>query len=192
MLNFAQGLTDPSAGRMSSSLLPPLPSGFRPVRFTDLTAVRMLRYGEHPVTRRRPRGSTPAQRSGLRYQRKVCDELRLLVKRESLLVGPWLEYAVGLDRRYCQPDALLFHADLIYIFEMKLSSTTDAWWQLRHLYEPVVRFLHPTLRLVLVNVVKSHYPEVRFPEDTWTFEMGLERLFEKASLERIVQWRPGI
>jgi len=181
-----------SVGAKPRSVLPPLPSrDWKPVRFSDLTSARVLAYGDHPITRRRPRGSTPAQKSGLRYQRRVCEQLRLLARGGEILVGPWVEYNVGLRRGYCQPDGIVHHRDLTFVFEIKLSTTTDAWWQLRHLYGPVCEFLFPKQRIVLVNVVKSHYPETRFPEDTWTFEIGLEGLFEKSSRERIIQWRPG-
>lgn len=179
------------AGR-SRTILPPLPRGFRPVRFADITFARTLQYGDHPVTRRRPRGSTGAQRAGLSYQRKACDELRRVFGKESVSVGQWVEYRTGAGNCYCQPDALAVVSDRVYVFEMKLTTTTDAWWQLRHLYGPIAQYLYPRERIILVNVVKSHYPEIRFPEDTWTFEMGLEALRERSSLERIVQWRPGL
>ena len=192
-LVLAQDMTMSGAsGAKLQPVLPPLPWGFRPVRLADITEVKRLAYGEHPVTRRRPRGSSAAQKSGLRYQRQVCDELRVQFGSAAVLVGPWLEYRLGIERRYCQPDAIVSHRDLVFVFEVKLSSTTDAWWQLRHLYGPVVQKLYPSSRLVLVNVVKSHYPEIRFPEDTWTFDMGLESLKEKSSVERIVQWRKGL
>lgn len=191
----SQGTAIPVAqGKVSPfpSLLPPLPRGFKPVRGSDVSGVRVLQYGDHPVTRRRPRGSTPAQKSGLRYQRSVCDHLReVFPRRESLLVGPWLEYSMGLRRGYCQPDALGFFYDLVYIFEIKLSSTTDAWWQLRHLYEPVCRVLYPAKRLVLVNVVKSYSPEVLFPESRWPLLFNITRLREQAGEAFSVQWRPG-
>lgn len=192
-LDSMLGVTMPTMqGAQPRPVLPPLPLGFRPVRLADITGVKRLAYGEHPVTRRRPRGSSAAQKSGLRYQRQVCDELRVQFGGAAVLVGPWLEYRLGLERRYCQPDAIVLHRDLIFVFEVKLSSTTDAWWQLRHLYGPVVQKLYPSARLVLVNVVKSHYPEIRFPEDTWTFDMGLESLKARSSVERIVQWRKGL
>ena len=180
-----------SNGTASRPVLPPLPRGFRPVRLKDLSHVRILAPGDHPVTRRRPRGSTASQRAGLAYQRKVCTELRRLLGGAALSVGPWIEYRAEAGLCYCQPDAIAVVQDRVYVFEMKLSTTTDAWWQLRHLYGPVVQYLYPSSRMILVNIVKSHYPEIRFPEDTWTFEIGLESLRERASVERIVQWRPG-
>ena len=183
----------PKEASAPRSILPPLPShGFHPVRFKDISYAKRLLPGDHPITRRRPRGSTASQRAGLSYQRRACDELRTLFKKESILVGPWIEYRASNRLHYCQPDCVAIATDRVYVFEMKLSTTTDAWWQLRHLYGPVVQYLYPDARLILVNVVKSHYPEVRFPEDSWTFEIGLEKLLERSSLERIVQWRPGI
>lgn len=185
-------LTSPApGGTQSRPVLPPLPRGFKPLRPRDLTSAKVLAYGDHPVTRRRPRGSTGAQKAGLRYQRQVCDELRRIFGRESVLVGPWVEYRTEGRLCYCQPDAIVHVGDRSYVFEVKLSTTTDAWWQLRHLYGPIAQHLYPQGRIILVNVVKSHYPEIRFPEDTWTFEIGLETLKERSSIERIVMWRRG-
>lgn len=177
-------------------LLPPKPRGFEPVDEAEILTAKLLRYGDHPVTRRRPRGTSPAQKSGLRYQRKVCDELRVVWGRQAggdILIGPWVEYTNGLRRGYCQPDILARVRDLVYIFEIKVRSTTDAWWQLRRLYEPVVKKLWPDAHSqpTLVNVVKSYDPDVLFPEERWPLLFNLEELFDCSHQAVCVQWRPG-
>ena len=84
--------------------------------------------------------------------------------------GPWISYfsAGSHTLQYCQPDGLLIDSEqgLIVIIEIKLRHTSDAWWQLRHLYEPVVRklFGDTQWRYGLVEIVRWFDPAVPFPE----------------------------
>lgn len=98
---------------------------------------------------------------------------------------------MGPDYRYCQPDALISRYDLLYIFEIKYSHTTDAWWQLEHLYSPVLAHLYPEKRQVLVNVVRSANPDIRFPgEAPWPLLFSFDALISQPSKTAILQWRP--
>lgn len=105
---------------------------------------------------------------GLRYERKV--QAHMEAESEWYLAGPWLIYIIGGRPHWCQPDGLHFdvQAGIITIIEIKYSHTTDAYWQLRHLYSHVLGHIFPdrdwTFRLV--EVVKWYDPAVKFPEPT--------------------------
>lgn len=109
------------------------------------------------------RRGTPAQRQGLRYERKALDHL-------SATFGPafvrhqWFEYQDKRGRRYCQTDGLLQTPLGAAIFEIKYSFTAEAHTQLRMLYAPVVRAAYHPARLALVIVCKNFDPAVQFPE----------------------------
>ena len=70
--------------------------------------------------------------------------------------------------RYCQYDALLVLPDrgVLVIVEVKYSHTADAYWQLEHVYVPVLRsFLGPShaWQIATVEVVKWFDPSTAFP-----------------------------
>jgi hypothetical protein len=50
------------------------------------------------------------------------------------------------------------------LFEVKARFTSDAWWQLRKLYEPVVRAAFSPKTLLSVIICRSFDPSVAFPE----------------------------
>lgn len=81
--------------------------------------------------------STPAQKAGLRYQRKVERAVRLLESQTEN--GPWFKYSVGGPQpSYCQPDILFpFTRNKWLIIEVKLRFTLAAYHQL-HLYRHVL------------------------------------------------------
>lgn len=87
----------------------------------------------------------------------------------SYLPNPWIKFEGQAGIKWCQPDGLLFdlEAGLLTIVEVKYQHTTDAWWQLRELYEPVVRKLFPQKlwRIVVLEYVKWFDPSVPWPED---------------------------
>lgn len=69
--------------------------------------------------------------------------------------------------RWCQTDGLLIQPQggLITIVEIKYQHTPDAWFQLRELYEPVVRrAFGPAWEVALLEVVKWYDPSTFFPE----------------------------
>jgi hypothetical protein len=65
---------------------------------------------------------------------------------------------------WCQPDGLLEVNNLLIIVEIKVNFSSDAWWQLRKLYEPVVKCALKPSRLALAIVCRSFDPVVPFPE----------------------------
>ena len=103
---------------------------------------------------------------------------------ELYVPGPWFHYKeIGKEKtRWCQPDGLLFRPEQsrIVLVETKLQHTPDAWWQLKHLYLPVIASMFPPdgWTYTLVEVTKwydphTHFPEkVRMCEDVLTAEPG--------------------
>lgn len=84
------------------------------------------------------------------------------------LPGPWIRFNDVSGCRWCQPDGLLvnFFTGRVTIIEVKYQHTSDAWWQLRMLYEPVVRklFSEELWDFSLCEVVKWYDPSTKFPE----------------------------
>jgi hypothetical protein len=118
-----------------------------------------------------PFGRTPsrlkgsaAQRAGIRYERKA---LTFLAKEfgDDFTPSQWFQYIVNGKPRWCQVDGIVRRNNLTVIVEVKVRFTSDAWWQLRKLYEPVVRAALRPSRLALAIVCKSFDPAVPFPEE---------------------------
>lgn len=155
------GAGSPSPRRASAPCAPR--SGFRSAE--GLRFARPLLagpFGRSPT----PLRGTQAQKAGIRYERKVTSFLRSCFF-DGLQVGPWFEFLdVNGGRRYCQPDALWLSKDKSFaiIFEVKIRFTSDAYYQLRKLYAPVVRKALEPQRIGLVNVCRSFDPAVPFPE----------------------------
>lgn len=106
---------------------------------------------------------------GVRYERKVHEHFCKLFG-EAYVASPWIKFKSDVDERWrwCQPDALYFDlaAGRIVILEVKYQHTSDAWWQLRQLYAPVLRSMFPydLWRIQCCEVVKWFDPATAFPE----------------------------
>lgn len=104
---------------------------------------------------------------GVNYEKKVHQRLEELYEL-CYIAGTWFAYHWRGRIRYCQPDALLLLPDrkVLLIVEAKYSHTVDAYWQLEHLYLPVLRcFLGPgnPWHIATIEVVKWFDPAVAFP-----------------------------
>ncbi len=107
---------------------------------------------------------------GLRYERAVQERFDADYG-EFFLPSPWLRFTATHTEeklRYCQPDGLFFDfaAGILTIVEVKLKHVAAAWWQTRHLYEPVVRKLFPPnlWQINVCEVVRRIDPHTIFPE----------------------------
>lgn len=143
-----------------SSPRPPPPAGFHPAQsiqhaeFTSPPALRRHRY-------------TGRRLQGIKYERKVHEYLEAIYG--GLYVrSPWLRFLADGKWRWCQCDGLLFMPveGRIILIECKYQHTTDAWWQIRHLYGPVLRHIFPAhlWKLEACEVVKWFDCSVQFPE----------------------------
>ena len=139
----------------------PKPNGFKPAgRVRIASRVEMAR--RHP-------DHTPINRfkDGLRYERRVLGHLKPVFNEiGTLVVEPCFRFSNGHRSRFCFPDALVTLPNHTFdlLIEIKTRHTYDAWWQLRHLYYPVVgKALGRELKLL--EVTRAYDPGVRLPEE---------------------------
>lgn len=112
------------------------------------------------------RRNTGRRAAGVRYE--VKGQAWLAAKYpDNYIAAPWLNFHNG-QPRVCQPDGLLVDAKRgrITIVEFKLRHTSDAWFQVRELYEPVVRAIFPWRgwQFPALEIVCWFDPHVPFPE----------------------------
>lgn len=113
---------------------------------------------------------TGARARGLSYEAKA---LRMLEARYAELPtpvvfkpGPWFEYEDQEGRHWCQPDAVIIKASEGFgcIYECKYQHSSEAWFQIWRLYEPVLRFLYPTISWQGMEICKWFEPSTPWPE----------------------------
>lgn len=109
------------------------------------------------------------KRLGIIYERKVHKRLNNLYGC-NYMPNPWIVFGDSRwNSRWCQPDGLLLNLEkgIITIVECKYQHTARAWWQMFHLYQPVVAKLFGTednlWRFATVEVVKWFDPSVNCP-----------------------------
>lgn len=149
----------PVASRAKPGVLLAMPPGFRPVsglqsawRGREAATFAPKAEGDEP---------TVAQLNGLRYERRVKAEF---APQAAVEFGPWFFFRDQYGTRRCQPDMLFSLAGWLVIAEIKLLFTTDAWWQLRRLYEPVVsNALDRHTRCLVITA--TYDPAVPWPEE---------------------------
>lgn len=127
---------------------------------------RAWKVEENPHAGVRTRKS-PAQKAGLAYQKRVGAFLPSRDHQWDVVAGPWYCFIDGSGlRHYCQPDFLLLDEDssTCVVVEVKIRWTSDAWWQLRHLYLPVLRRVRPNLQMLALTITRSYDPAVRIEE----------------------------
>lgn len=146
--------------------------------------------GEPPFTKSsKPRGS---RADGVRYETKTQEYLKQTVAKEEgleLIQSPWLVFKSGsrdARDRFCQPDSLIVNKEAkhITIVEVKLQHTSFAWWQVRQLYEPVLRRIYTNHTFSALEIVKWLDPSVAFPETFYYAKSPLDRGEENESKSR--------
>jgi hypothetical protein len=141
-------------------MLPPKPEKFTPAR-------GILAAAFSPPPELRKRRYTGRRLQGIRYERAVHEHLSWRYG-GWYLASPWLKFFAEGRWRWCQPDGLLFQPELgkITIVEVKYQHTLDAWWQVRHLYQPVLEHMMPSSlwRYEVCEVVKWYDPAIQYPE----------------------------
>lgn len=142
----------------------PPPRRFRPVG--ELQFVEVARHP--PAFTSRPRRRSARSRQGIRYEERAHEHFAE-VYGERYVPGMWLKFmCAGEPVRWCQPDGLIVRpeAGRITILEMKYTHTSDAWWQLKFLYLPTLRWLFPEKlwSFSVCEVVKWYDPAIAFPE----------------------------
>ena len=134
----------------------PPPKGFQvpllPIKFANLVSGRLS-----------GRGATEAQKNGLRYERKAQDYLRRMFG-VYFYDQPSIAFEDQRGQGIAIPDGLAVGEDFAAIFELKFQHMPESWWQLRRKYEPLVQWMWPQSRIVLVEVCASIDPEMPYPE----------------------------
>lgn len=146
-----------------------------------------------------PFGRTPArlagsaaQKAGKRYERKAIAYLQERLGK-AFLPSPWYKFH---DRkgtlRWCQPDGLVLLPGIALLFEIKIGFTSDAWWQTRKLYEPVLRVAHGVGRVAPFVICKSFDSAVPYPEAYLTLPeiLPCPPSGWDCTLTGVVQWKP--
>ena len=147
----------------------PPPNKFNPV--VGVADAQLVRYRPPFITRTRRTGR---RAQGVKYEQRAHDHHVELLE-PYYVPNQWFRFrespapgTVPGRWRWCEVDALLVRPSTgrITIIEYKYQHTSDAWWQLRRLYEPVVRklFCPPFWSIALCEVVKWYDPAVKFPE----------------------------
>ena len=186
---------------MTDLAIPVFPAAYpskpsRPIRSS--VGVLDARWSSSPLRGiKNPGTGSAAQRAGKRYERKVLKALEKQVCNNEgimLRVSPWIGYTVFStsinDEKHCQPDLLLETPNEVYICEVKLTHTVDAYWQLTSLYAPVVRKLYPGRSIRLVEITRSFDPVVRFPSEMRLF-FSIEHILRTPATEavEVLQWK---
>jgi hypothetical protein len=145
-------------------------------------------FGRTPT----PTSGTAAQRAGKRYERHALKHLSKELG-NAFIPSPWIRYQeAGNVTRWCQPDGILHIEDFIAIFEIKIRFTSAAWWQLRKLYEPVIRRAFCASRIGVFLVTRAVDPSEPFPENFSVLDGLSPAVLRTWPLDRtgVVLWRP--
>lgn len=145
----------------------PPPNNFRPatnVQWAELTTTPSFAKIHETVGGKSPIKRKGVRADGLRYQAKVNKHLSTLFG-DKYIAEQWVHFLSDGKEKYCQPDGFMLLHDCLIITETKLSHTANAWWQLKHLYLPVLRKIFSEVREVkLIEIVKWYDPHTKFPE----------------------------
>lgn len=152
---------------------PPPPSQFKPAG--DLLWARFAKTGPKFYVRHR---ISVRQKMGIKFEEML--QWRLSDKHWNYVPRPWLQFMRKGEGRlqHCQPDGLMIDVSTgtVTVVEMKLAHTTDAWWQMRQLYVPVLRHMFPPTRWQYrcVTIVRFFDPTIQFPEPLLVIDDVLE------------------
>jgi hypothetical protein len=169
------------------------PKAHKPRRFRPAHAVRHAEFMlDPPLGLESAQRHSPAQKRGLRYQEQVLETLDGLGAFKLFVPSPWIEFQDYHGRRICQPDGLGFHetahGPVATVFEIKLSHTIMAYWQLRRLYEPVVRHMFPEYEVRVCEVTRTFDPALPWPEDI-ALCLELDSVKQLTDAFGVIQWR---
>lgn len=118
------------------------------------------------IRKRRYRG---ARAKGVNYEKKTHPYLAEMFP-DVYIQNPWLNFESeeSIRRRWCQPDGLIIDIErgIITCIEIKYSHTSDAWFQTKELYVPVLSCIFPQnlWTIQICEVVKWYDQAVSFPE----------------------------
>lgn len=152
---------------MTTAIRFPPPARFRPagnITWAEF-AYNPPRHADR-IAQQRTRG---ARGAGNRYERYAQEYLAEQLG-AAYIPSRWFVYRSRTDDSvsFAQPDGLYFDFErgIITCFEIKIRHTDRAWWQVRHLYQPIIRHIFGTRqwRYAAVEVVCWFDPHTSFPE----------------------------
>jgi hypothetical protein len=159
----------------------PPPPRFRPLQGIP-TGVTLAKLGDFPD------GGTTAQRAGMRYERKVHEYLgRVLDNYRPSQAFRFFDAGRGV--RFCVPDGVVLNPSRTFIFEFKFQHMPEAWWQLRQLYEPVLRSFNRDAETYVVEVCRSFDPAVPFPEPVRLVDDLMEYINRPFKEFAVLRWK---
>jgi len=169
-------------------MLPATPPNFKPVG-----KVRWARLALGPPPFATSRRVTGRRLQGVRYERKVQDHL-LTSFPDKYVPSPWLYFSDENGVHWRQPDGLLIdtRGGKIIIVEVKYQHTTDAWWQMRRLYLPILEAIFPTALwdYKMLEVVKWFDGTVGWPEPVRLLAHPLDALTIPGNATGVHIWTP--
>lgn len=156
------------------------------------------RYASHAPKFIKPTKQNRTRRAGVLYEEKAQGYvLRCVAETHSehltIQRSPWLAFRSEGDRedqvRFCQPDCLIFDSweRKLTIIEIKLQHCSEAFDQVRKLYEPVLKIMFPNHLIAALELVQWHDPHVVFPE---TYYLEPNILLSQANRFGIHIWNP--
>lgn len=166
----------------STALIPP--AFFRP-------AVGIRAVKETPYTPKVGR-PTAAQKVGLKYEANFHRAATAFFGTHyRTFQTRQLSFMDAHGWRVCRPDGVYLDGDTIYLFEVKIRHTADAWWQLHRLYKPVLEQLAPGKRIICIEVCRNFDPAVHFPGTFRPILLSQLPLQEPPGVDTlIITWKP--
>lgn len=73
----------------------------------------------------------------------------------TFLAAPWIEYELGGEKKFCQPDFILLSPSSVHVIEAKLTRCADGFAQLHRLYKPLVQIIWPEREIFLCQAFSN-------------------------------------
>lgn len=123
----------------------------------DPHSVKLVPY---PVKSSR---TSAAQKAGIKYEASFHTFMRTLFPQDyTTFERQMFTFSTPSGPRWCRPDAILPWQGRLFLFEVKYRHTSDSWWQLHRLYQPVLTLFYGR-PLECVEVCKTFDPGVEYP-----------------------------
>lgn len=156
MLPHLPGLNGPVAG---GPVQVPPPPGFQP------PVGQIINVQHEPRLNVLNKGTTTAQKTGLRYEAKVQSALRATYS-NLYWPNPAFSWRDDRGKRYCEMDGLLHILGRLVCIEIKFQHMAESWWQLRKKYELVLERWDGINGddILLLEICNSLDPVTPYPE----------------------------
>jgi hypothetical protein len=163
----------------------PAAFGIPPPAFRGLTEPTCIQ-SYTPVPYVRGEGQTTAHKIGLRYEAQVQDYLQSVLGNYD--PTPVIRFTCNGLQRIAIPDAVQQRSTHTVVFEIKYTHCPEAWWQLRRLYEPLLR-RRLGKAVTCVEVCRSYDPATLLPEPVVLIDDLQAWISEPRKEFGVFQWR---